>query len=75
MCQQGTLRIIAAITEGSVRKQSLRHLKRAMDPPSIASARQGAFAWDCSSPSRALRSDVRPLLDFSLPLVLPSPSV
>jgi hypothetical protein len=49
-CQQGTLRIIAAITEGSVIKKILRHLKLAVDPPSIAPARQAAFVWDCSSP-------------------------
>jgi hypothetical protein len=49
VCQQGTLRIIAAITEVSVIKQILRHLKLAVDPPLIASARQAAFAWDVSS--------------------------
>jgi hypothetical protein len=48
--QQGTLQIIAAITEGSVIKKILRHLKLAVDPPSIAPARQAAFVWDCSSP-------------------------
>ncbi len=75
VCQQGTLRIIAAITEVSVIKQILRHLKLAVDPPLIASARQAAFAWDVSSLYRALTADVRPLLGFSLPLVSPSPSV
>ena len=75
VCQQGTLRIIAAITEVSVIKQILRHLKLAVDPPLIASARQAAFAWDVSSLSRALTADVRPLLGFFLPLVSPSPSV
>ena len=38
-------------------------------PPSIAPARQAAFAWDCSSPSRALRADVRPLRSVFLQLV------
>jgi Putative transposase len=50
VCQQGRLRIIAAITEGNVIQKILRHLKLAVDPPSIAPARQAAFAWDCSSP-------------------------
>ncbi len=49
-CQQGTLRIIAAITEVSVIKQILRYLKLAVDPPPIAPAHQVAFAWDFSSP-------------------------
>ena len=71
ICQHGTLRIIAVITEVSVIKEILRHLKLAVDPPPIAPARQAAFAWDFSSPSRALRADVRPLLGFSLPLVPP----
>ena len=46
-CQQGTLRIIAAITHGEVIRKILRHLKLAADPPSIAPARlrQEAFAW------------------------------
>lgn len=46
VCQQGRLRIIAAITEARVVKKILRHLKLAMDPPAIAPARQAAFAWD-----------------------------
>ena len=50
VCQQGTLRIIAAITEVSVIRKILRHLKLAVDPPPIAPARQAAFAWDVSSP-------------------------
>ena len=50
VCQQGRLRIIAAITEVNVIQKILRHLKLAVDPPSIAPARQAAFAWDCSSP-------------------------
>jgi Putative transposase len=50
VCQQGRLRIIAAITAGNVIQKILRHLKLAVDPPSIAPARQAAFAWDCSSP-------------------------
>jgi len=46
-CQEGTLRIIAAITQGEVIRKILRHLKLAADPPLIAPARlrQEAFAW------------------------------
>jgi Putative transposase len=46
-CQQGTLRIIAAITQGEVIRKILRHLKLAADPPPLAPARlrQEAFAW------------------------------
>src|SRR5262245_2725212 len=46
-CQQGTLRMIAAITQGAVIRKILRHLKLAVDPPPIAPARlrQEAFAW------------------------------
>jgi hypothetical protein len=46
-CQQGSLRIIAAITHGEVIRKVLRHLKLAADPPPIAPARlrQEAFAW------------------------------
>ena len=47
VCQQGTLRIIAAIMEVSVIQKILRHLKLAVDPPPIAPARQAAFAWEC----------------------------
>ena len=50
MCQQGTLRIIAAITEVRVIQKILRHLKLAVDPPPIAPAQQAAFAWEFSSP-------------------------
>ena len=50
ICQHGTLRIIAVITEVSVIKKILRHLKLAVDPPLIAPARQAAFASDFSSP-------------------------
>lgn len=45
VCQHGTLRIIAAITQASVVKRILRHVKLAVDPPPIAPARQAAFAW------------------------------
>ena len=45
VCQQGTLRIIAAMTEVSVIRKILRHLKLAVDPPPIAPAQQAAFAW------------------------------
>ena len=46
-CQRGVLRIIAAITQGEVIRQILRHLKLAADPPPRAPARvhQEAFAW------------------------------
>ena len=46
-CQQGTLRIIAAITHGEVVRKILQHLKLSADPPPIAPARlrQEAFAW------------------------------
>ena len=46
-CQRGTLRIIAAITQGEVSRKILRHLKLAANPPPIAPARvrQEAFAW------------------------------
>jgi hypothetical protein len=46
-CQQGSLRIIATITQGEVIRKILRHLKLAADPPLIAPARvrQEAFAW------------------------------
>lgn len=49
-CQQGRLRIIAAITEVNVIQKILRHWKLAADPPPIAPAPQAAFAWDFSSP-------------------------
>ena len=47
LCQQGSLRIIAAITQGEVIRKLLCHLKLAADPPPIAPARvrQEAFAW------------------------------
>jgi len=46
-CQQGTLRIIAAITQGEVIRKILQHLKLSADPPPIkpARVRQEAFAW------------------------------
>ena len=46
-CQQGTLRIIAAITQGEVIRKLLQHLKLSADPPPITAARvrQEAFAW------------------------------
>jgi len=44
---QGTLHIIAVITQGVVIQKILQHLKLAADPPPIAPARlrQDAFAW------------------------------
>ena len=50
VCQQGTLRIIAAITQGHVIKKILGHLQLGSEPPPIAPARQTAFAWAFSSP-------------------------
>jgi hypothetical protein len=46
-CQRGVLRIIAAITQGEVIRQILRHLKLSADLPPLAPARvhQEAFAW------------------------------
>jgi hypothetical protein len=46
-CRQGSLRIIAAITQAEVIQKILRHLKRAADPPPIAPARarQATFDW------------------------------
>jgi len=46
-CQQGMLRIIAAITQDEVIRKILQHLKLAVDPSPIAPARvrQEAFAW------------------------------
>jgi hypothetical protein len=46
-CGRGTLRIIAAITQGDVIRKILRHLKLAAAPPPIAPARacQATFAW------------------------------
>src|SRR2546427_26682 len=39
LCQRGTLRLIAVITQGAVMGKILRHLKLAADPPLIAPAR------------------------------------
>lgn len=50
VCQQGRLRIIAAITKVSVMQKILRHLKLAVDPTPIAPAQRVAFAWDFASP-------------------------
>jgi Putative transposase len=50
VCQQSRRRIMAAIRESSVIQKILRHVKRAVDPPPLAPAQHGAFAWDCSSP-------------------------
>jgi len=46
-CHQGTLRSIAAITQGEVIRKILRHVKLAPDPPPMAPARsrQEAFDW------------------------------
>ena len=46
-CHQGTLRLIAVITQGEVIRKILRHLKRSVDPPPIAPARtrQATCAW------------------------------
>jgi hypothetical protein len=50
VCQQGTLRIIAAITEVRGIQKIRRHVKLVVDPPPLAPAQQAAFAWECSSP-------------------------
>ena len=46
-CGQGSLRIIAAITQAEVIRKILRHLKLATDPPPLAPARarQATFDW------------------------------
>jgi Putative transposase/Transposase zinc-binding domain len=46
-CQHGTLRLIAVITQGTVIRKILRHLKLAADPPPIAPAhaRQAHCDW------------------------------
>jgi len=46
-CQQGTLRLLAVITQGEVIRKILRHLKLAADPPPItpARARQTPCDW------------------------------
>jgi Putative transposase/Transposase zinc-binding domain len=46
-CHQGTLRIIAVITQGEVIGKILRHLKLAVDPPPITPvrSRQAPFDW------------------------------
>jgi hypothetical protein len=49
VCQQGALRIIAAITEVRVIQKVLRHLKLAVAPPPLTPAQQAAFAWAFSS--------------------------
>jgi hypothetical protein len=47
LCQQGTLRLIAVITQGEVISKILHHLKLSADPPPIAPARsrQAPFDW------------------------------
>ena len=47
LCRQGSLRMIAAITQAEVIRKMLRHLKLAADPPPLASARarQETFDW------------------------------
>ena len=46
-CPEGTLRMMAAITQGEVIRTILRHLPLTVDPPAMALARvrQEAFAW------------------------------
>jgi hypothetical protein len=39
LCHQGTLRLIAVITQGEVIRKILRHLKLAADPPPLTPAR------------------------------------
>jgi hypothetical protein len=45
-CHQGTLRLIAVITQGEVISKILRHLKLAADPPPIAPARSRQATCD-----------------------------
>jgi Putative transposase len=45
-CYQGTLRLIAVITQGEVIGKILRHLKRAADPPPLAPARSRQLPID-----------------------------
>jgi len=47
VCRQGSLRLIAAITQAEVLRKMLRHLKLAADPLPIAPARarQATFDW------------------------------
>ena len=72
LCQRGTLRIIAVITQGEVIRKILRHLKRAADPPSIAPARsrQATCDWVASihDVTRDRRSNVR-TVEVCLPLL------
>jgi hypothetical protein len=46
LCQRGTLRLIAVITQGEVISKILRHLKLAADPPPITPARSRQTACD-----------------------------
>jgi hypothetical protein len=45
-CHQGTLRLIAVITQGEVIGKILRHLKLAVDPPPITPARSRQAPFD-----------------------------
>jgi hypothetical protein len=45
-CHQGTLRLIAVITQGAVIHKILRHLKLSVDPPPIAPARSCHAPYD-----------------------------
>ncbi len=47
-CQQGALRIIAAITDQAVIRHILSYLKLSPNPPPIEPARlaQAVFAWE-----------------------------
>ena len=57
LCRQGSLRIIAAITQAEASRKILRHLKLAADPPPIAPARahQETFDWVASCSPRNVR--------------------
>src|SRR5256712_5812258 len=46
-CRQGSLRMIAAITQAEVIRKMLRHLKLSADPPPLASARAPPETFDC----------------------------
>jgi hypothetical protein len=71
VCPHGTLRVKAALTQGSGIKQSLRHLQRAVAPP-MAPARPAACAGPAVGPAR---SAGRPRRCWSRTRWPPSPSV
>jgi hypothetical protein len=61
-CPEGTLWMMAAITQGEVIRTILRHLQLAVDPPAMAPAcvRQEAFAWPSAYPPRCVTNPSPP---------------